>query len=176
MLGIAVTFTALGAVGIPFPELLGNGRGLAQLDLGAPTTLALAAELTVLKPLATAACLRCGAIGGLLTPSFATGATFGLLLAQLWTTAASPSTAVSFSLLGAAAVLAVTQRAPVTALVLAVEFAHPPLVLLPALALAVAAAALTHRSAGRLRFPLTRDRARGDRHARSGQPMQRTAA
>lgn len=170
---IPLTFTALGALAIPFPELLGNGKGLAQLDLGGPMTIALAAELTVLKPLATAACLRSGAIGGLLTPSFATGATFGLLLAQLWTTVASSSSAVSFSLLGAAAVLAVTQRAPVTALVLALEFAHPPLVLLPALALAVAAAVLTQRSlAGRF-SRLTRGGTDGGR-AGGGRPVQRT--
>ena len=91
------------------------------------------------------------AIGGLLTPSFATGATFGLVLAQLWTAVFVPGPVVAFSLLGAAAVLAVTQRAPATALVLAIEFAHPPPALWPALAVAVVGSVLTSRGVTRLR-------------------------
>ena len=170
---IPLTFTALGAAAIALPELLGNGKGLAQLDLIGPATLGSVAALTLLKPLATAACLRSGAIGGLLTPAFATGATFGVLLAKLGATIWAPSMTVNFSLVGAAAVLAVAQRAPVTAVVLTVEFAHPPLTILPALVLAVAAALLSIRWSRRLLKQLRERRGRAPRPA--GQLTRRSA-
>lgn len=70
------------------PSLLGNGKALAGLAFSDRLPLAPAAVLVVLKPVATAACLHAGAIGGLLTPSLATGAVLGVLAvlgwAQLW--------------------------------------------------------------------------------------------
>ena len=135
-----IVFAGLGAAAIAYPQLLGNGKSLAQLALTGSLGTGLAAVLAVLKPLATAACLRSGAIGGLLTPSFATGATVGLLAGDLWThlwPGASPATC---ALLGATALLAVTQRAPITAVVLAVEFTHAGLILLPALCIAAGGA------------------------------------
>jgi len=72
-----VLFVAVGTLAIPFPQLLGNGKGPAQLAFNGALGLPLFAALVLLKPLATALCLRSGATGGLLTPALATGALLG---------------------------------------------------------------------------------------------------
>lgn len=142
-LAIPLTFTALGALAIVYPQLLGNGKSLAELDFTAVLGLGTAAVLACLKPLATAACLRSGAIGGLLTPALATGATIGLLAGHAWAGIWPGSSPISLAIVAAAGFLAVTQRAPVTAVILTAEFTHAPVVLLPALGLAAAMATVT---------------------------------
>lgn len=142
-LAMPSAFAALGALAIPYPELLGNGKSLAQLAFTGALTTGLAAALTALKPLATAACLGSGAIGGLLTPSFATGATLGVLLGQLWSQFWPGGAPAGYALAGAAALLAVTQRAPVTATILAIEFTHAGVPQLAPITLAVITAQIT---------------------------------
>jgi H+/Cl- antiporter ClcA len=139
-------FAAVGAVAWAQPLVLGNGKGPAQLAFAGGLGVGTLGLLLLLKPLATAVCLRGGAVGGLLTPSVALGAVLGALAgsaeAALWPGAAVGGLAV----VGAGAVLAVTQRAPLTAVVLAVEFTHGgadllvPLLLCASGALAVAEA------------------------------------
>ena len=141
---IPLVFAALGAVGMVYPEMLGNGKSLAQVTFVAGVGTATATALAGLKLLATAACLRAGAIGGLLTPSFATGAAFGLAGAAL--TPAVPAPAVA--LLGAASVLAVAQRAPMTAIALAMEFTGAGLAMLPAVLVTVGIAHFAQRPIG----------------------------
>ena len=51
----------------------------------------------------------------------------------------------AYALIGATAVLATTQRAPLTAIVLVLEFTHTGLVLLVPMMIAVAAANLTNQ-------------------------------
>jgi H+/Cl- antiporter ClcA len=140
---VFVVFTALGALAIPYPELLGNGRGAAALAFDAAVTLPLAFALALLKPLATAACLRAGAKGGLLTPALATGALFGVATGRLWSDVFGHLDVGACALIGAAAVLATTQRAPLTAIVLVVEFTHSGEGLLAPIVLAVAGASYT---------------------------------
>jgi len=142
---IPVGFAALGALAIRYPQLLGNGKGMAQLALTGALSAALAAILALLKPVATAGCLRTGAIGGLLTPSFATGAALGLLAGYAWSLLWPGGSLTGYALLGAGALLATTQRAPITALLLTVEFTHAGPAMLPALLVAVAAAGYTGR-------------------------------
>lgn len=122
VVAIVVTFTALGLVSMAWPELLGNGKGPTQVALLGSMTLGLAALLTLLKPAATAACLGAGAIGGLLTPALATGAVFGVFAGGLWEHLWPGTPAGDYAMIAAAAVLAVTQRAPLTATVLVLEF------------------------------------------------------
>lgn len=62
-----VVFAALGAVAIEYPQLLGNGKDIVQLNLDGKLAVGTIAVLFVLKPLATAACLGAGAPGGLFT-------------------------------------------------------------------------------------------------------------
>jgi H+/Cl- antiporter ClcA len=147
VVSIPFAFGAVGAVAIAYPTLLGNGKGPAGLALGGTLGIGLAASLVVLKPLATAICLRSGAIGGLLTPSFATGAALGVLTGHLWGHLWAGGSGAEFALVGAGTLMAVTQRAPITALALTIEFTGDGLVLVPALLVAIAAALMV---AGRL--------------------------
>jgi len=95
----------LGAASIPFAQLLGNGKDLAQLaissELGPPL---LVLGLLLLKPLATVLCLGSGVPGGLFTPSLAFVALLGLALGHLWSMLILGLPPGPFSLLGAAAV------------------------------------------------------------------------
>lgn len=75
-----VVFTAFGVVAIFYPQLLGNGKDIVQLNLNAQLAVVTIAVLLVPKPLATSACLGAGAPGGLFMPTLAFGALFGELL------------------------------------------------------------------------------------------------
>ncbi len=70
----------LGAASIPLPQLLGNGRDIAELAFLGQLSPLLLGSLLVLRPLATVLCLGSGAPGGLFTPSLAIGAMLGGLL------------------------------------------------------------------------------------------------
>ncbi|MBS4728203.1 chloride channel protein [Mycobacterium sp. SM1] len=114
-----------------WPELPGNGRSILTVSLNSGMTLIAAAVILILKPLLTALFLRAGGTGGMLTPSLATGAAAGSLLVLAINGAAGMDIHVpTASLAGAAAVLAITQRAPVWAAIFVWELAHPPLWLL----------------------------------------------
>ena len=151
------TFTALGALAIAYPQLLGNGKSLAEVAFTTALPVGLAAALGALKPLVTAACLGSGAVGGLLTPAFSSGAVLGVLAAHAWATAWPGADPTVLALAGAAGLLAITQRATLTAVVLAMEFTHAPLILLVPLALAVTAAQLSERGLRAARRRLVRD-------------------
>lgn len=140
-----VVFTAVGALSIGFPELLGNGKGLAQLTFDGSVGVALAAALVVLKPLATVCCLAGGATGGLLTPAFACGALLGALAGGGWSLLWPGTPPAAFALVAATAVLGVTLRAPFCAIALALELTHSGLALALPLAFAVGGALLTAR-------------------------------
>jgi H+/Cl- antiporter ClcA len=109
--------TALGVVSIAFPQILGNGRDIAQqtfTDGAAPRVLLV---LLLLKPAATLLCVRSGAPGGLFTPTLALGA-----------------------LLGA------TTQGPISAIVLMIELTGRDRSLIVPLLLAVSTATLVARS------------------------------
>jgi H+/Cl- antiporter ClcA len=164
VIAIVVALGALGLAAIALPELLGNGKGPTQIALAGSMTIGLAAGLTLLKPLATALCLGAGAIGGLLTPSLATGAVFGVFAGQLWT-GIWPGTPIGgYAMVAAAAMLAVTQRAPLTAAVLALEFVRTGWNLSLPIALAVGTATLVAWLVARDTLPIAltaiRDRRR----------------
>jgi H+/Cl- antiporter ClcA len=114
-------FTALGALAIVFPALLGNGKGPTQLTLDGGGTLGLLVVLAVLKPLVTAACLRSGASGGLFTPTLATGALLGAALGQGWELLWPGGPVGGFAVVGATAFLAAALQAPISAVVLMLE-------------------------------------------------------
>lgn len=137
-IAVAVVFGALGVAAAAYPELLGNGKGQAQLALAGTIALSVSAALIFLKPLATAACLRSGAIGGLLTPALATGAALGACTGRLWTMWWPGGTVAEYAVVGAAALLAVTQRAPLTGVVLTLEFVGGDLALVLPMVIAVA--------------------------------------
>ncbi len=165
MIGLCLlAFAAIGLAAMAFPALPGNGKGPIQLGLDGELAIRVAAMLLVLKVLATTAVLRAGADGGLLTPGMTIGALMGVVLGGLWAMA-WPSAAGqgAYALVGAIAFLAVSQRMPLTAIVLGFEltradadFAVPVLV---AVAVATATARLcdgmaTGRAEGTLRRPV----------------------
>ena len=84
VLAPVVIFTALGAVSITYPQILGDGKDTVALALTNQLGVGLLVALLVLKPLATAACLGSGAPGGLFTPTLTVGVLFGDLLGHGW--------------------------------------------------------------------------------------------
>jgi len=117
-----VVLAAIGLLAVALPEVLGNGRAPAELALLGQAGGGTAALLLLARPLASVAALRAGARGGLLTPGLALGALLGTLAAAAWAHVWPGAPAAAFAAVGAAAVLAVVQRAPLTAVVLLVEF------------------------------------------------------
>ncbi len=144
-LATTAVFAAIGALAIPLPALLGNGKGPVQIVLGGGAPLLGLVALTVLKPLATAASLRAGASGGLFTPTLATGALLGAVLGHLWTLLWPGGPAEAYALVGAAAFLAAAQQAPLATVVLLLELTHVGTGLLVPIALAAVLGVLVAR-------------------------------
>ncbi|WP_348788571.1 chloride channel protein [Leifsonia sp. NPDC080035] len=117
-------FIAVGFVSLAFPAILGNGRSLGQLALTATLPVLLIFVTTLVKTAATVGTIGAGAAGGTLTPSLAIGAGFGLTIGALWNLVWPGEPLVAFAFIGAAAFLAVTMRAPLTALLLMMEFTN----------------------------------------------------
>src|ERR1017187_10244685 len=111
----------LGAVSIPFPQLLGNGKDISQLAFTNHVAPALLLVLLVLKPAATVLCVRTGAPGGLFTPSLTVGALLGGVLGHAWSWLWPGIPPGLFAILGAAAVLAATTQGPISTVVLVME-------------------------------------------------------
>jgi H+/Cl- antiporter ClcA len=112
---------ALGFAAIPFPQLLGNGKDIAQLAFTAQVTPALLLTLLLLRPISTILCLGSGVPGGLFTPSIALGALLGGVLGLGWTSMWPGAPPGLYAVLGAAAVLAATTHGPISAVVLMME-------------------------------------------------------
>ncbi len=77
--------------------------------------------MLVLKPAATAMCVRTGTPGGLFTPSLTAGAMLGGVLGQAWSWWWPGVPPGLFALLGAGAVLAATTQGPISTVVLLME-------------------------------------------------------
>ena len=106
LLAPVVALALLGAVSIPFPQLLGNGRDVAELAFTGQLSPLLLVVLTLLRPAATLMCLGSGAPGGLFTPSLALGALLGGVLGLPWSWLWPGVPPGLFALLGSAAMLA----------------------------------------------------------------------
>lgn len=131
----------LGAASISFPQLLGNGRDISQLAFSGEAAPGLMVILLLLKPAATAICVRSAVPGGLFTPSLTAGAMLGGVLGWAWLFFWPGTQLGLFCLLGAGAVLAATTQGPISTLVLMMELTgHDRSFILP---LIVAAATAT---------------------------------
>ncbi|MEN0083325.1 MAG: chloride channel protein [Leifsonia sp.] len=117
-----LTFVAVGVASLWLPAILGNGRALGQLAFAAALPLIVILLTTLVKAAATIGTIGAGAAGGTLTPSLAIGAGLGLAGGAVWSHLWPGAPLPAFALIGAAAFLAVTMRAPLTALLLTVEF------------------------------------------------------
>jgi len=118
----ALVFPIIGLLAIPFPQLLGNGKGLAQVGFDNEVGLALAATLLLLRLVVLVASLRAGAEGGLLTPGLSVGALLGIILGSFWNHVWPTQSLAGFAIVGGAAFLASSMKMPLTAIVLTVEF------------------------------------------------------
>src|SRR5882672_2284295 len=117
-----LVFPIIGLLAIPFPQLLGNGKGLAQAGFDSEVGLTLAATLVLLRVIVLVASLRAGAEGGLLTPGLSIGALLGIILGSFWNRAWTTGSLADFAIIGGAAFLAASMKMPLTAIVLTAEF------------------------------------------------------
>lgn len=140
-----LVFAALGLAAIPLPQLLGNGKGVVQLAFESSISVELLAWLLIFRPLATMACLRAGAPGGLFTPTMTFGATLGAMLGEGWSHIATGADKRSCAVLGAGAVLAAATQAPISSVVFTLELTYNSNTLMVPLLLAVTGATLTYR-------------------------------
>jgi CIC family chloride channel protein len=111
----------VGALSIPFPQILGNGKEIAALAFTGQVAVPLLLALVVVRPFATVLCLGSGVPGGLFTPSLATGALLGGVLGSAWSLMWPGVPPGLFAIIGAAAVLAATTHGPVSSIVLVME-------------------------------------------------------
>ena len=102
--------------------------------------------LVALKPLAIVLCVRCGAPGGLFTPSLTAGAMLGGVLGYAWSWL-WPGVPVGLcAVLGAGAVLAATTQGPISTVVLMMELTGRDRSFILPLILAAGTATLVARS------------------------------
>lgn len=121
LLAPIVALGLLGAAAIRFPQLLGNGKDIAQLAFTNQVAPWLLLSLLPLRPLSTILCLGSGVPGGLFTPSLALGALLGGVLGLAWSALWPGTPPGLYAVLGAAAVLAATTHGPISAVVLMME-------------------------------------------------------
>lgn len=141
-----LVFAVLGAISIPFPQILGNGKDVSQLIFQGNVIPWVMLALLILKPLATVMCLRSGAPGGLFTPSLTLGALLGGVLGHLWTMIWPGDPSGLFAVVGAGAVLAATTQGPISAIVLMIELTGHDRTFVVPLVVAVVTATLLART------------------------------
>jgi H+/Cl- antiporter ClcA len=143
-----VAFAGLGLLSIPYPQLLGNGKNVAQLAVVGGLSLGLLAVLCALKPLATVACLASGAPGGLFTPTFTVGVLLAGVGGAAWTHVWHGPPLGTYALVGGGAFLAAAMQGPLAGTVLVLELTrHVGALMVPTL-IAVAEATVVARRLG----------------------------
>jgi len=140
-LAMGIGGAVVGAIGIVWPEVWGNGFGGTDRILrGNPTFLKLF-ELFVAKIVATSATIGSGGVGGVFTPALMVGASLGGMVAKL-TGLVFPwieSPVGGYALLGMGGLLAGVTRAPLLAIIMIFELTQNTAVLLPMMAVSVLA-------------------------------------
>ena len=140
-----VVFVGLGLVAVRFPEVLGNGKNVVQEAFGSRLGIGLLCWLLILRPLATAACLKSGAPGGLFTPTMTFGALLGGLLGEGWSHLAPATAKDSYAIVGAGAMLASASQGPLSSVVFMLELTNHTDALIVPLLIAVVGATLMAR-------------------------------
>ncbi len=143
-------FSLVGAIGILYPHVFGNGYDTTNLVLHESLPLRLILILALLKVLATALTMGSGGAGGLFTPTLFVGAVlgsaFGSGCENLFPETTSGTGA--YALVGMAAMVAGTTQAPLTAILMIFELTGDYQILLPlmfACAVATVVGRLLHR-------------------------------
>ncbi|APS42610.1 Chloride channel protein [Weissella jogaejeotgali] len=115
-----------GLIAMFMPEIMGNGRGLAEFAF-VNTDYHLALFLLVgalLKAVVTIMTIKGGASGGTLTPSIAIGSSLGVLIGFVYVLFVPSASLVQAGVIGAAGFLAASQQAPLMALFMLFEVCH----------------------------------------------------
>ncbi len=146
---LALGGAMVGLLSLAVPEVWGNGFSVIQRCLADPPVLYLAALFLAAKVLAMLVSSGAGAPGGVFTPTLFVGATFGLIMAQLFSAwFIAPEHAPYITIICMGALLAATTHAPVMAALMVAEITAA-YTLLPALLLAcVLASAMARRLHG----------------------------
>jgi len=117
---------AVGAMSIAFPHVWGNGYEAVSLTLNGVLSPSFVAMLLLMKIAATSATVGSGGSGGIFTPTLfvgaALGSTFGYLVHQVWSAAATNPNA--YALVGMAGLLAGVTHAPITAALIVFEMSQ----------------------------------------------------
>jgi chloride channel protein, CIC family len=145
MVAPILVFIGLGTVSMHFPEILGNGKNVVQEAFGSRLGTGLLCWLLVLRPLATAMCLKSGAPGGLFTPTMTFGALLGGLLGEGWSYLAPATSKDSYAIVGAGAMLASASQGPLSSVVFMLELTNHTDALIVPLLIAVAGATMMAR-------------------------------
>ena len=150
---------ASGTVAASGASVTGSGTG-SWLDFGsglapnAGTVLTLSHVGMILgvlaltfaaKSLITLMTIRSGASGGVLQPGIALGSTLGAMLGLVWMFVFPADSVTACALIGAAALLAASQQAPLMAMCLVMELTEAPITFFVPVGLAVAVSALVSK-------------------------------
>jgi len=135
----------VGTMAIWLPQVTGNGYEPLNVLLDEHYSVGLVAVLVVAKALATTASVSSGSPGGVFTPSLFIGGGIGLLWGHaVASSVGAPGSEGGYALVGMAAMIAATTRAPLMASVLVFELSGDYAIVLP-LVLATAIATILSR-------------------------------
>lgn len=117
-----------GLVAGPLPQIMGNGRGVAQLAMNTrmvnESVIILLVVAPILKALVTLLTIRGGAYGGVLTPSISIGACLGALAGIIYGQLVPGVDLAQCAVIGAVGFLTASQQAPLMATFMLVEVCH----------------------------------------------------
>lgn len=120
---LAIAGALVGAAAIFYPVLTGNGYSMISGIVSSQFSPEQAAILLALKVGIVACVFGVGTVGGALTPSLTIGTFIGFLFSALMTRLGVPGDhAIAYSLVGMAAFFTTAAAAPMTSLLLVVEF------------------------------------------------------
>ena len=140
-----LVFTAIGAMAVVFPQILGNGKNIVQLTFQDQIGMGLLCWLILLRPLATALCLGTGTPGGLFTPTMTFGALVGDGLGRIWNHFGFGNEIATYALIGSAGFLGAATLGPLSSAVFLVELTRGADSLMVPLLIATAGATVTAR-------------------------------
>ncbi|GAB4241954.1 MAG: chloride channel protein [Stanieria sp.] len=129
---------AVGSIALQLPQILGVGYGTLEVILtGEKFSLSLLFVLLVVKLLTTAISLGSGLVGGVFAPAMFLGACLGSIYGNLLSNFLPPDQLTiapqAYAIVGMAAVLAGSVKAPLTAIILLFELTRNYLIILPAM-------------------------------------------
>jgi CIC family chloride channel protein len=130
----------VGAISINFPQVWGNGYGVAESILNNHWTWYALLLILVFKVLATVATTGSGAVGGVFTPTLFVGAALGALYGEVLHHFLPHEAIVvsDFAAIGMGCFLAAMIRAPIVSILIMFELTHQDAVIMPLMLACVA--------------------------------------